>query len=69
MQQGHLKILRIRIRLTSKPSFKMTEYNRYPFVAADILSSSARIADSFIEEKKVEESVLTHSQQSTADNT
>ena len=47
----------------------MTEYNRYPFVAADILSSSARIADSFIEEKKVEESVPTHSQQSTADNT
>jgi hypothetical protein len=29
---------------------------RFPFVAADILSSSAKLADAFIEELKVEES-------------
>lgn len=45
------KIHRIRLRLTSKES-KLDSLLRFPFVAADILSSSAKIADAFIEEIK-----------------
>lgn len=39
--------------------------HRYPFVAADILSSSAKLADAFIEIKKVEVSSPTKESKET----
>ena len=55
MLHAHQKTQTTKHLLTSKEvvSIKL-EWYRYPFVAAEILSNSAKLADAFIEEVKHE---------------
>jgi hypothetical protein len=48
-----MQLIRYATRIPEDPNNRTTA-NKYPFVAAEILSNSAKLADAFIEELKQE---------------